>query len=118
EATTQDGTLAGEAYFIEFDGSVFRIMGYSKPAAWPGYETVFRLSAQSFDRLTDPSALNVQPLTLTIVTTDRDMTLEQFSARYPSEVDIDQLALLNRRRRGETIPAGTGLKRVVGGPVR
>ena len=118
EATTQDGTLAGEAYFIEFDGSVFRIMGYSKPAAWPGYETVFRLSAQSFDRLTDPSALNVQPLTLTIVTTDRSMTLEQFSARYPSAVDIDQLALLNRRSRGETIPAGTRLKRVVGGPVR
>jgi predicted Zn-dependent protease len=118
EASLQDGTLVGEAYFIEFDGSIFRIIGYATPAAWPGYETVFRRSAQSFDRLTDPSALNVQPLTLTIVTTDRAMTLEQFSARYPSEVDIDQLALLNRRGRGETIPAGTRLKRVVGGPVR
>jgi predicted Zn-dependent protease len=114
----QDGTLVGEAYFIEFDGNIFRILGYSTPAAWSGYQAVFRRSAQSFDRLTDPSALNVQPLRLTIVTTDRAMTLDQFSTRYPSDVDIGQLELLNRRSRGETIPAGTRLKRVVGGPVR
>jgi predicted Zn-dependent protease len=105
-------------YFIEFDGAIFRVLGYSTSNAWGGYSGTFRTSAESFGRLTDPSALRVQPLTLTLVTTDRDMTLEEFAARFPSQVDVDQLALLNRRRPDETIPAGTTLKRVVGGPVR
>lgn len=118
QATLQDGTLMGEAYFIEYDQRIFRILGYSTTTAWSGYRSSFRSSAQSFNRLTEQRALNVQPLRLTIVTTDRDMTLAQFSTRFPSEVDLDQLALLNRRSSGETIPAGTRLKRVVGGPIR
>jgi len=118
QATLQDGTLAGEAYFIEYDQRIFRILGYSTAEAWSGYQPAFRSSAQSFNRLTEQRALNVQPLTLTIITTDRDMTLAQFSTRYPSEIAVEQLALLNRRSSGETIPAGTRLKRVVGGPIR
>lgn len=57
------------------------------------------------------------PLTLSIVTVDRDMTLAEFSARYPSQVSIERLALLNRRSAEETVSAGTMLKRVVGGPL-
>ena len=117
QATLQDGTLSGGAYFIQFDDSVFRVLGYSTTAGWSGYRTAFRASAESFDRLTDQTALNVQPLTLSIVTVDRDMTLAEFSRDFPSQVALDRLALLNRRSAEETVPAGTMLKRVVGGPL-
>lgn len=117
QATVQDGTLEGGAYFIEFDGRVFRVLGYSTPSGWNGYRAAFRSSAESFDRLTDQEALAVQPLTLSIVTLVNDMTIEQFASRYPSQVDLDKLMLLNRRERSERIPAGTRLKRVVGGPL-
>ncbi len=117
QATSQDGSLSGGAYFIEFGGRVFRVLGYSTTANWNSYRNSYNAFAGSFDRLTDQNALNVRPLTLDIITTDRVMTLSQFASRYPSQVDLDQLALLNRTDPSERIPAGTRLKRVVGGPI-
>ncbi len=44
------------------------------------------------------------------------MTLEEFARRYPSTVDLATLALINQVDAGATLPAGTRVKRVVGGP--
>ena len=44
------------------------------------------------------------------------MTLEDFDTRYPSSVDLETLALINNRKPGESIEAGSLVKRVVGGP--
>jgi hypothetical protein len=43
------------------------------------------------------------------------MTLRQFIARYPSTVDDEQIAVINRRTLDESIAGGTLLKRVAGG---
>jgi len=43
------------------------------------------------------------------------MTLEQFYRRYPTPLELDEVARINRRSPGETIPAGTLLKHVGGG---
>jgi hypothetical protein len=43
------------------------------------------------------------------------MTLEEFARRYPSTVDLETLAIINHLEGNERIPAGTEVKRVVGG---
>ena len=47
----------------------------------------------------------------------RAMTLAQFNQRYRSQVSVETLALLNGVDIGATIPRGTLVKRVVGGPL-
>jgi hypothetical protein len=43
------------------------------------------------------------------------MTLQQFIDRYPSTVDDEQIAMINRRTLDQSIARGTLLKRVTGG---
>jgi hypothetical protein len=43
------------------------------------------------------------------------MTLEQFHARYPSSIPLEELALINGVTAGETLPDGHTVKRIVGG---
>lgn len=115
-ASTQDGNqIRGLATFIEYGGRVFQILGYSTSNRFSSYNDAFRRSLGSFDKLTDPQALNVQPRRIELVQLDRSLTIEGFAQRYPSTVPVATLALINGFAEGETIPAGTTLKRVVGG---
>mgnify|MGYP003579985823 CR=1 FL=1 len=69
----------------------------------------------SFEPVTDRNALNVQPGRLDVVSIPSAMTLEEFNRRYPSSVDLDTLAIINEADRNTRFPAGTEVKRVVGG---
>ena len=114
-ATTSQGDLRGLALFVEYDGNVYQILGYTPAARMGAYNSAFESSLSSFDRLTDPKALSVQPMRIKLVRLDRDMTLEKFASKYPSEIPIDRLALINGVAEGETIKKGTLVKRVVTG---
>ncbi len=115
-AAMQDGTkVRGLAVFIEYRELVYQIVGYTLSSRWGTYEDVFRRSLRSFDRLTDPEALNAQPKRLAVVKLGRPMTLAEFAERYPSTVDLATLALINGVGEDATIPAGGLVKRVVGG---
>ncbi len=112
---TQEARLAGLAVWVEYNGVVFELLGYTLAERLRQYDPVFQRSLGSFDRVTDPAVLGVQPKRLALVRTDRAMTIEQFAARYPSTVSLTTLAIINAVEEGEEIPAGTTLKRVVGG---
>ena len=116
-AATEQLTLRGLATYVEYGGLVYQLLGFTPEASWGTYDGVFRQSFSSFDRLTDASALAVQPLRFSIIRTDRAMTLAQFNQRYRSQVSLETLALLNGVDSGTTIPRGTLVKRVVGGPL-
>jgi hypothetical protein len=45
------------------------------------------------------------------------MTLAQFNQRYPSQVPVETLVLLNGVEVTATLPRGALVKRVVGGPL-
>ena len=64
----------------------------------------------------DPAVLAVQPRRLEVIAVPEAMSLADFDRRYPSTVDIDELARLNRLDRDRVVAPGTRLKRVVGGP--
>jgi predicted Zn-dependent protease len=116
-ATTEQGTLRGLVAFVSYGGLLYRLLGYTPEAQWGTYRRIFQAFIGSFDRLTDRAALNVQPLRLEIVRLDRAMTLEEFHRRYPSQVELQDLVLLNQVELGERLAAGTRVKRVVGGPL-
>ncbi len=116
-ATTDQETLRGLATFIEYDGRVYQLLGFTPEARWSAYERLFGQSHGSFGVLTDRTALDVQPLRLSIVRIDRAMTIEQFHQRYPSQVPVERIALINGVETGVPFASGTLVKRVVGGPL-
>jgi predicted Zn-dependent protease len=71
-------------------------------------------TAGSFRTLTDQAALNVQPMRIALVRVPRAMTLEQFYQQYPSAVKVEEIGLINDLTAGQTIAAGTTVKRVTG----
>lgn len=117
QATTQEAVLAGQVAAVRYGGAVYRLLAYAAEARWVSYQAIARAAFQSFERLSDPAALAVQPLTIAIVRLDRAMTLEQFQQRYPSQVDGPALARVNQVEPGAQLAAGQLIKRVVGGPV-
>jgi predicted Zn-dependent protease len=113
-AQTQQGILMGWVGFIELDGSTYRMLAYTGQQQFRSYDQVFRNAMGSFQRLTDPAALNVKPNRVRLVETPSAMTLEQFNSRYPSTIPMDKLALINGYAGASaTIPAKTLVKRVV-----
>jgi len=114
-ASSQNTQLRGVVVFIAYNDLIYQVLGYTLANKISTYEPVFRASMESFDRLTDPAALSVQPKRIEIVRLDRAMTFEQFVERYPSTADVKELTLINDVQEGETLPAGRHMKRVVGG---
>jgi predicted Zn-dependent protease len=115
-AVEQNGQdqLYGAAGFVSHGDIVLRLMGIAKPDAWNTWEDEIESTLKGFGRLRDRQQLNVKPPTIDLVKLDRDMTLEEFQRRYPSDIEIERLAVLNHVRPGETLAAGTYAKRVRG----
>jgi len=115
-AQMQQGTIEGVMAFTPFQGSTYLMIGYTKQGGLASYGNVFMQSMGSFGELTDAGALEVKPATLKIVKIDQPMTLNEFNARYPSSIKLEQLAVLNGIDPSGKIPAGYA-KQVVGGTV-
>lgn len=114
-AVTEQGALRGIVDFVEYGGRVYRLLGYAPEARFEARASTLRGATGSFRPLTDARFLNVQPRTLEIVRTDRTHTLTSFLETYPSTVSNEVISNINRFRSGDTVPAGTLMKRVVGG---
>jgi predicted Zn-dependent protease len=115
DAQTQSGTVRGMIAFIRYNNTTYGILGYSPIQRYASYQNVFRSSIGTFKQLTDPSALNVQPARIEIVTLPRDMTIDTFIQTYPSSVSADEIKLINDAPTGTQLKQGKLVKRVVGG---
>ena len=113
-ANTNQGALRGQVTFIDFDARVYQVLGYSTKTDWPTYEPEITRSIKSFDRLTDPEALSVQPMRLKIISIEEDSTLEELSNKYHSPVSIETLAFINNVNSDHQFMKGQKLKMVVG----
>lgn len=115
EAQTEQGLLRGLTRFFTHQSATLQLVGYTSAERLPTHDAAIRASFASFRELTDPEALAAQPARLELVTLKESMTLEQFQARYPSTIPLEELALLNGVEPGATLAAGRQVKRVVGG---
>lgn len=113
QAQTEQGVLQGLVMFVSHGGQVYQLLGYTPANAYASYDQAFQQAFRSFAPVTDPQLLNVQPNRVSIVRTTETMTLTQFNQRYPSAIDLNELAVLNQLSGGsEVIPAGAMIKRV------
>jgi predicted Zn-dependent protease len=91
-ATTQNGTLRGQAVFVEYNNNVYQLLAYGPEASWSNNQGVAQRALTSFGPLNDPSMLNVQPQHLTLFTLDRRTTLADLVRQRPSPVCGDARA--------------------------
>jgi predicted Zn-dependent protease len=108
----QGNTLAGRVLYLSYGGTTYQLLGYATAARYASYSGTLLRSMQSFDRLTDPAALNKQPVHLRLVRLTRSMTIDEFHRQYPSPVRIEIVAAINGVAPGATLPAGFTAKRV------
>ncbi|MGH7703034.1 MAG: M48 family metalloprotease, partial [Gemmatimonadales bacterium] len=113
QAQTDQGNLEGIVAFLAHGGSTYQLLGYTGAGKYPDYSGVFRQALGSFDRLTDPAALNIQPQRIRLQSAPKSMTLEQFNLQYPSAVSVDELALINGVQKTDRLSTGQLVKRVV-----
>ena len=113
-AATENGTLRGTVLFVEYGGAVYGIVGYAPEARWSTYQSAAGRALQSFQRLTDPAALNVQPQHMDIVTLVRATTIAQLVRERPSPAAGATLALINQVELDTPFAAGRLVKWVIG----
>ena len=115
QAQTQQGTLLGAVSFFEHGGTTYQLIGFAPANSWRAHRDEIARAMDSFQRLGDRRYADVDPMRVDVVTLDRAMTLREFERRYPSTVDLDELALINHGDPDTRFPAGSKLKRIVGG---
>ena len=113
-AATDGGALNGGVVFIEHGGAVYRLLAYSGEARWPAYRATAEGSLHSFAPLTDPAALNAQPLRMQLITLSQPTTLEALLRGRASAVPIGTLALINQVEPLTPLAAGQVEKWVTG----
>lgn len=111
----QQGDLQGVVAFVEHQDRVYQVLGYTLANRWRNYSDMLSGALGTFERVTDRRLLDVQPSRLDVVSIPSAMTLEEFSRRYPSTVDLRTLAIINQADTNTRFSAGTELKRIVGG---
>ncbi len=115
-----DGTtvlLRGTVAFLKHGGSVYRLLGYGREEGWTEDEKAVKSSLESFRRLTDPRALNVQPARIRTVKLSRALSIQEFEQSYPSSVPAATVALVNQIQPHDRFPAGRTAKQIVGGEI-
>lgn len=113
QAESRDGPIRGIAAFIEYGGDVYQILGYAAASSYASHETTFQRTIRSFDRLTDRSALAVEPRRIDLVRVNGRIDLGSFASRYATSADVEMLSLINGVPEAGTLDPGTW-KRVVG----
>jgi predicted Zn-dependent protease len=113
-AATDNGTLRGTVLFVEYGGAVYRLVGYAPEARWSVYQATVDRALQSFQRLTDPVALNVQPQHVDIVTVAGRTTIGALAQQRASPVSAARLALINQVDLQTPFASGRLVKWVIG----
>jgi predicted Zn-dependent protease len=103
--------IRGLATFVEHDGRVYQLLGYTTSSGWSRYDNVLADSLASFERLTDRRLLGVQPLRLKIVPASPLTSADDLARRAP--VDRTTLLLINGAGVESTATSGF-VKTVVG----
>jgi predicted Zn-dependent protease len=116
-AATANGTLRGTVLFVEHRGAVFGLIGYAPEASWPTYQATAERALRSFQPLTDPAALNVQPQRLDIITLTGRTTIEALARQRASPASAATLALINQVELRTPLASGRLIKWVVGQPL-
>ncbi len=104
-------TLKLMAYFIQYNGQIYKMVGLTVNTDFNIYFNNFQATMRSFNKLTDASKLNRQPERIKIVPAKKTATFQQIVTDYGMEAKrMKELSLINAMEAGQTVEAGTLLK--------
>lgn len=108
--------LAALAAWVEYRGRLYQLIGLTPARSYSGYRTVLEGAVGSFQELSDPEALRVQPDRLEIYRSRAGETLEEIARRYGNpRAGVEELARLNRIEPGRRLDQGEPVKAVIDG---
>lgn len=112
DATLEDGTpVRLHIYSVAFDGQVYRFLSYTDLEQFDHFEEDFVHVTSSFDRLTDPDILGVEPVRLEVFRADRSGTLESFLPEsLPMDIELMDIAIINQMELDTRVEPGDWLK--------
>jgi predicted Zn-dependent protease len=114
--TGSGGAAEGVASWIRHGGRTYQIVGIAGGQDANGHAGAFRGTVRSFASIGDAGFFDLRPNRINIVRLGRSTTFEDFNRRYPSVIDAEEVALLNRvAGPGSRLRAGGRMKRVVKG---
>jgi len=117
QATSDDGSVSGTAAFARLGDVTYRMLGYASPAQWASYRGSVDATIRSFDEVSDPQVLGVQPLRLRIVQLSSASSLTSWVRTNPQPLELEALGAINRVAPNAVISAGALVKTVVGTPI-
>ncbi len=99
------------AYFIEYNGTIYRFLGLSDEAQFARWAPLFQNTIEHLAPLTDSRILNIKPLRIYIAPAPRTARFQELiPATTPPTLTPEELAILNQVERTTIIRAGTRLK--------
>mgnify|MGYP000185294366 CR=1 FL=1 len=100
-------------YLIRYNNAVYVFHGISSQADFSKYSSTFQKIFEGFDKLTDPSKLNVKPERIKIETVKSKGTLSQaLKALRMPQARHNELALINGMQLGDRVEAGMLIKTI------
>jgi len=110
-ARSPTGELYGVACFIMDDDFVYELVGLARPNAIRRYTPVFHEVIESFDRLRDRSALEIEPRTIHLYQVPRAVAFRDALRQAGMEEEhFDELSLLNNMTLDAELAPGETIK--------
>ena len=107
----QEGNLRVIVHAIEFDGRVYRFINYTGVNRFEEFEDALTTVPFDFDRVTDETVLNIQPVTLHVFQAENSGTFRDFLPdELPMGIDEEEVAIINQVYLDDYIEAGRYLK--------
>lgn len=104
-------TLRVQLYAVEYGERVYRFLNYADADKFSSYRLDFTLSVASFNALTDPSILAIQPVRLEIRKVQQQTTLrELLPSELPMQIEVEEVAIINQLQLDDVIETGRRLK--------
>ncbi len=109
---TEDGQeLMFYVYALDYGGNIYRFLSYTTEDRFGTYSPEFSHVTKGFQQLTDSDILNIRPVRLEVLQTDRAAPFESFlPAGLPMNITPEELAIVNQVSLDETIEEGTYIK--------
>ncbi|MBM3294631.1 MAG: hypothetical protein FJY82_08900 [Candidatus Aminicenantes bacterium] len=111
QQVTDAQTNAVDIQCIRKDGTIFTFLGFTTKTDFPNYEPTLDRIVRSFQRLTDPQRLNVQPARLRVRKVDQAAPLQTYlQANSVPQQRWKRISFMNSAGLNETLTLGQLLK--------
>ncbi len=99
------------SYFIQYGNNLYVMHGLSAQQDFDRYFSLFQNTMEGFNKLTDPSKINVKPERISIKTVPKNCTLKQALADFKmAPTRYEELAILNGMKQTDRLTTGTLIK--------